>query len=91
MNPFNIHIEHEQHPLTLTILPENHQYKIIYDGKIAGALRQLDNDWELLAMEEIDPEGLPIISAEELKLEKLNLDTPTLNQITGEIENYIRA
>ncbi|MGF1922714.1 MAG: hypothetical protein ACQUHE_00940 [Bacteroidia bacterium] len=91
MDPFNIQIEDEQELLTLTILPENDYFKIVYFGGVIGAVRKLDSEWLLLTEEEIEVAGLPLYDYKKgLGMEaKLELDLPKINQITAQIENFI--
>lgn len=90
MDAFKILIHHNSADLELTILPNEDVYQIINKGKTIGALRNLDLDWELLPIEDILDE-LPIFESD-LDNEhsvQINLDTPTINLITAEIENHL--
>ncbi|WP_131539336.1 hypothetical protein [Pedobacter nototheniae] len=91
MNPFNIHIIHKQHNLTLTILPEDDYYKIIYFGGIIGAIRNRGTEWELVPEDEIEPGDLPPFDYQhnEQNRPELHLNTLEINQIAGEIENHL--
>lgn len=92
MEPFNIRIHHQNQDITLTILPENDYYKIIYFGAIVGAIRQLKYDWELVPEEEIEPGNLPPYDHKQgydTDSPKLELHLYEINQIAGEIENII--
>ncbi|PWS27093.1 hypothetical protein DHW03_13885 [Pedobacter yonginense] len=76
--------------MELTILPNEDVYQIINKGKMIGALRNLDSDWELLPLEDILDE-LPIFERDldDEHAPQINLDTPTINLITAEIENHL--
>jgi|GEM_PF-1440930 len=90
MDAFKIIIHHNSADLELTILPIEDIYQIINKGKTIGALRNLDLDWELLPIEDI-LEQLPVFE-KDLDNEhsvQINLDTPTINLITAEIENHL--
>ncbi|WP_316805399.1 hypothetical protein [Pedobacter nototheniae] len=91
MSPFNIHIVHHQHNLTLTILPESDYYKIIYFGGIIGAIRNRETGWELVPEEEILPGDLPPFDYQhnEENRPQLHLNTLQINYIAGEIENHL--
>ncbi|WP_133248526.1 hypothetical protein [Pedobacter yonginense] len=90
MDAFKIFIHHHNLNLELTILPNEDVYQIINKGKMIGALRNLDSDWELLPLEDILDE-LPIFERDldDEHAPQINLDTPTINLITAEIENHL--
>ncbi|HTM99488.1 MAG TPA: hypothetical protein VL088_12115 [Pedobacter sp.] len=91
MEPFNIHIHQNDKEITLTVLPENNYFKLIYFGGIIGAIRELDGEWELLPEEEIEPGGLPFYEDKKSFTDQpeLILSLPKINQIAAEIENAI--
>jgi len=91
MSPFNVHIIHQQHNLTLTILYEKDYYKIIYFGGIVGAIRNHGHDWELVPEDEILASDLPPFEYQENRqgIANLQLNTPEINQIAGAIENHL--
>lgn len=91
MKPFNIHIQNNEQEVTLTILPEQDYYKIIYFGGIIGAIKEFDGGWELLPEEEIEAGSLPFYDFKHSITDepKLKLTLPKINQIAAEIENVI--
>lgn len=91
MEPFNIRIQNNDQEVTLTVLPENNYFKLIYFGGIIGAIREFEDGWELLPEEEIEPGALPFYDYKNGIDEqpKLKLSLPKINQIAAEIENVI--
>ncbi len=91
MEPFNIHIQNNDDEVTLTVLPEQDYYKIVYFGGIIGAIKEFDGGWELLAEDEIEAGGLPFYDFKHGvdNQPKLELNLPKINQIAAEIENAI--
>lgn len=89
MNIFNIHIEHEQKTLTLTVTEENNFFKLICNGGFIGAVKQMGHDWEWVTEEELEVKDLPPLSAKKgLDNDYVALSTLDINRITAEIENY---
>jgi hypothetical protein len=90
VKPFNIHILNNEESLTLTILPENNYFKIIYLGGIVDALKKLESDWELMPQEEIEAGSLPFYDYKKSidNTPKLELNLTKINQITCEIEDF---
>lgn len=86
---FNIRFGYGQNEVTLTILPKEDHYKVIYFGGILGAVACLDGDWYLLGSEDIEPGDLPLYTPD-LKKERLEvvLDENTADAIGQEIEFY---
>lgn len=91
MEPFNVHIRNNEEEITLTILPEQDYYKIIYFGGIIGAIKEVDGEWELLTEDEIEAGDLPFYDYKHGidNQPKLELDLPKINQIAAEIGNVI--
>jgi len=91
MEPFNIHINNNDEDVTLTVLPENNYFKLIYYGGIIGAIKELNGAWELLPEDKIEAGGLPFYDYKHgiAKEPKLQLSLPKINQIAAEIENAI--
>ena len=90
MVPFNIQIDHGDDKITLTIIPEEDYYIIVYFGGILGAIRKMGLDWILLQQEEIDP-GMLAYFDHKLNSEvaKVSLGIHEINLIAGEIENHL--
>jgi len=59
MEPFNIKISIADSQITLTILPTSTYYKVIYYGGILGAVALVNNQWELVASENVEAGDLP--------------------------------
>lgn len=91
MEPFNIHIHNKDEEVTLTILPENNYFKLIYFGGIIGAIKEFDGGWELLPEEEIEAGGLPFYDYKKSVDDqpKFEMNLPKINLIAAEIENVI--
>ncbi len=77
MAPFNIRIKPEEQFVSFTILPtDKGYYKIVYYGAILAAIEQVDNDWRVLPLENIEAGDLPFYQhtadndRSELKLDK---------------------
>ncbi|TCD11004.1 hypothetical protein EZ449_05755 [Pedobacter frigidisoli] len=89
MTAFNIKFEHEGKKVTLTIIPKDDYYLIVYFGGILGAIRNRDTDWMLLKKEEINNGALSYYDhSSESSAIKITLGTAEINQIAGEIENH---
>lgn len=86
MEPFNIQITHQQRILSFLIMPMGEAYDVVYSGKVIARLRKLEADWELLPTSATD--RAPNKQTQSIKA--IILDTPLINQITGEIENHLR-
>ncbi|WP_412468087.1 hypothetical protein [Pedobacter sp. KLB.chiD] len=90
MTAFNIEINHSDLAITLTVIPKDDYFKIVYSGEILGILKKQESDWILLKAEEIDPE----ILAADYKLAENNhhptLGVAEINQISGAIENHLK-
>lgn len=89
MEAFNIKINVAAKEITLTILPQDDEYKIIYFGGIIGALKQGKNHFDFVKPENVVPGTLPLYkykqtesaAAEaELKLTKVVL-TAIINEV----------
>jgi len=91
MEPFNIRIPNNDEEVTLTILPEQDYFKIIYFGGILGAIKEFEGAWELLPEEEIAAGDLPFYDYKHGVDDqpKLELNLPKINQIAAQIENVI--
>jgi hypothetical protein len=98
MSPFNIKIEHAGKEITLTIIPENDYFKIVYFGAIVGAIRKVETDrkieieWELVEADEVEPGNLPWYDYKQSYTEdepEFNLQLPEINRIAGAIENEL--
>lgn len=92
-SPFNIKIDHKGKELTLTIIPEEDYFKIVYFGGIIGAIRKTGSEWELMETEEIEPGDLPWYEYKQSYTEEepeLRLSLPEINRIAGAIENEIQ-
>jgi len=91
MEVFNIKIGFGQNEVTLTILPTEKYYKVIYYGGILGAVRlEEDNEtWEKVPDEEIEAGDLPSYR-HDLKADRLDvvLDDVTVQRIGDEIHSH---
>ena len=90
MEAFNIKIQVEDGPLTLTILPlESTLFKVIYFGAVLGAVRKEagKNSWMSVPVEELTAGDLPFYQHDpNADHEELQLNPPTIQQIGEEIE-----
>lgn len=90
MTAFNIEIEHDDQTISLTIIPKDDYFKIVYFGGILGAIRKQGSDWTLLKAEEIEPGELAPF---DYKLTEdghhISLGVAEINQISGAIENHL--
>lgn len=86
---FNIKFGYGQQEVTLTILPKEEYFKVIYFGGIMGAVRVLEGEWDLIEVEDLEGGDLPLY-APDLKGERLEvvLDEDTVDAIGREIELY---
>ena len=90
MVPFNIQIDHGDDKITLTIIPKEDYYTIVYFGGILGAIRKMGPDWILLQQEEIDPGALEHFDHKQnFEVTRLSLGIHEINLIAGEIENHL--
>lgn len=91
MKVFNIKIGFGDNELTLTILPAEEYYKVIYYGGILGAVRlESDNEtWEKVPDEEVEPGDLPLYK-HDLTADRLDvvLDEHTIQRIGEEIRTH---
>lgn len=90
MEPFNIHIVHNNQQLTLTILPTADYYKIIYYGGIVAGIRKSGDEWLVMEEEEIEPGDLPMYDEKKGLSEEpaLELNLIQINQIAVQIEKH---
>lgn len=90
MEVFNIKIGFGANEVTLTILPAEEYYKVIYFGGILGAIRLEDDNetWEKVPDEEVDPGDLPLYK-HDLTADRLDvvLDEHTVHRIGDEINS----
>jgi hypothetical protein len=90
MVPFNIQIDHGDEKITLTIIPKEDYYIIVYFGSILGAIRKMGLDWILLQQDEIDPGMLEYFDHKQnFEGTRLSLGIHEINLIAGEIENHL--
>ena len=92
MEPFNIKITHLGKEVTLTILPEEDYFKIIYYGAIVGALKNQGSEWEIIPEEDITAGDLPLFSHQQSykeDVEPLTLNLIEVNQISLAIEKEL--
>lgn len=90
MNVFNVKIGYGQNEITLTILPAEGLYKVIYYGGVLGAVR-LESDqetWEKVPDDELEAGDLPFYQ-HDLTADRLDvvLDEPTVQRIGEEIRS----
>ena len=91
MKAFNINIDHRGKELTLTIIPFEDYYKIVYFGGILGAVKQVGSGWILLTQEQIDPgQFAPYDYKLTPEGEDISLGIDEINQIAGAIENHLK-
>ncbi|MDQ0638677.1 hypothetical protein QF042_002242 [Pedobacter sp. W3I1] len=91
MTAFNIEIDHNDQAITLTIVPKDDYFKIVYLGGILGAIRKQESDWILLKAEEIELEELaPFDYKLTENSHHLSLGVAEINQISGAIENHLQ-
>ncbi len=86
MEPFNIQITHQQSILSFLIMPMDEAYDVVYSDKVIARLRKMEADWELLPTSATDTPR----TNQTQSISAFILDTPLINQITGEIENHLR-
>lgn len=90
MEAFNVKIQVEDRPLTLTILPlDASSFKVIYFGAVLGAVRKdsQKNSWLAIPMEELTAGDLPFYQHDpNADHENLELTPATIHQIGEEIE-----
>lgn len=88
MEVFNIKIGFGENEVTLTILPVEEYYKVIYYGGVLGALRMEDDNetWEKVPDEEVEAGDLPFYK-HDLTADRLDimLDEHTVQRIGEEI------
>ena len=92
MEPFNIKVGYGEREVTLTILPTDGYYKVIYYAGILGAIRY-DHDagyWEIVPPEELPVADLPNY-VHDLSSDRLEivLTDETVAEIGNEIELYL--
>jgi hypothetical protein len=91
MTAFNIDIELDDQQITLTIIPKDDYFKIVYSGGILGAIRKQESDWILLEAEEIEPGELkPLDYKQTEDRHQITLGVAEVNQISGAIENHLK-
>ncbi len=90
MTAFNIVINHNDQALTLTIIPKDDYFHIVYLEEILGVIRKQESDWILLKAEEIDSEGLAVDDKLAGNGHHLSLGVAEINQISGAIENHLQ-
>ena len=92
MEVFNVKIGFGENELTLTILPTENYYKVIYYGGVLGAIRPEDNhsSWVKVPDEEVEAGDLPLYK-HDLTADRLDivLDEYTVNLIGEEIRAVI--
>jgi hypothetical protein len=93
MEPFNIKINVVNKEVTLTILPQDEEYKIIYFGGIIGALRPDDDHFKFIKPEYVTPGSLPLYEYKQpeslVEEVELSLTDELLKQITKAIKKAI--
>ena len=91
MKVFNIYIEHNDQQITLTIIPKDDYFKIMYSGGILGAIRKQGSDWILLEADEIEPgEPAPFDYKQTADGHHITLGVAEVNLISGAIENHLK-
>ncbi|WP_316771521.1 hypothetical protein [Pedobacter frigiditerrae] len=93
MEPFNIKISDIGKEITLTILPQDDEYKIIYFGGIVGGLKQENNELHFIKPEDIIPGSLPLYKYKQADStaaeEELKLTNNVLEAIKTEVQKTL--
>lgn len=90
MKAFNIHIIHKNERITLTIIPHNDYFKIVYFEGIIGAVKKAGSKWNLMPEEAIEPgEFAPYDYKLTTDGGKIVLGPSEVNQIAEQIENQL--
>jgi len=90
IQPFEMDIDQGGERKTIRIQEENGVFEIIHDGRVIGALRPPGEEWQLLDYREIT--GKIALFEPDLESENkgIELHSPLVNQIVGEIENHLK-
>ncbi|PST82813.1 hypothetical protein C7T94_09220 [Pedobacter yulinensis] len=92
MNAFNIHVPYLHDQVTLTILPVEAGYQVIYFGKIAALLSQNDGGWQEAPLASTDLGDLPLYDPEAFpENPPLVIDRNLLLAIGREIDMYLQT
>ncbi|RZK59800.1 MAG: hypothetical protein EOO91_03895 [Pedobacter sp.] len=93
MQPFNIKIKTVGQEITLTVLPQDDEYKIIYFGGIIGGLRQENDELHFIKPEDVIPGGLPLYKYKQADStaaeEEIKLTKEVLLAIKNEVKSVI--
>jgi len=90
IQPFEMDINQDGDRKIISIQEENGVFEIIHEGRLIGALKPPGEEWQLLDYREIT--GKIALFEPDLEAEKkgIELHSPLVNQIVGEIENYLK-
>lgn len=90
MQPFNIKVNAVGKEITLTILPQDDEYKIIYFGGIIGGLKQEKDTLNFIKPEDVVPSSLPLYQHKQAEStvveEELALTDDMLQSIKNKVE-----
>ncbi|SDF93104.1 hypothetical protein SAMN05421827_102155 [Pedobacter terrae] len=90
MQPFEMDIDQDGERKTIRIQQENGVFEIIHDGRVIGALRPPGEEWQLLDYSEITRKIALFEPDLESEKKGIELHSPLVNQIVGEIENHLK-
>jgi len=87
---FNIRLEYRTEEVTLTILPREKYYKVIYFGGVMGAVYCVAGKWNWIEAKDLEGGDLPMYIPDQ-KADRLELvpDKHVVNSIGREIELHI--
>lgn len=90
MDAFNIKISTQEKEVTLTILPKDDEYHIIYFGGIIGALTINDETYTFIEPEKLKAGELPLYDYKkgEITEEELILNQSHIHQIFERIRDF---
>ena len=91
MDAFNIKIETEEKEITLTILPKDDEYRIIYFGGIIGALTINGENYTFIDPEDLEAGDLPLYEYKkgEITEDEFRLNNSRIHQIFEKIREFI--
>jgi hypothetical protein len=91
IRPFEMDIDQEGVRKIIRIQEENGVFEIIHDERVIGALRPPGEEWQLLDYRQITRKVALFESDLESEKKGLELHSPLVNQIVGEIENHLNS
>lgn len=90
MEPFNIKINVAEKEITLTILPQDDEYKIIYFGGIIGALRQENDNLNFIRPEDVVPGSLPLYKYKQTDSAAAETELKLTNEVLRTIKSEVQ-